>query len=159
MVKIIVACTNKGGIGKLNNLPWQHIKEDMKIFKDITFKNTIVMGRKTWQSLPTKPLKNRTNIIVSTTLINTIDLPENTFCIDNIENAIKKYPNAIYIGGSSIYNYLIDKNLVTEAHISFIKGDFDCDTFININMLRNKPHYIKEHVEYKNFIYLHLVFT
>lgn len=47
MVRIIVACTIDGGIGLDGKLPWNYIKDDMTIFKNITFGNTIVMGRKT----------------------------------------------------------------------------------------------------------------
>ena len=52
-VNFIVACDNKGGIGKNNKLPW-HISEDLKYFKDLTNKNTVIMGSKTYFSIPKK---------------------------------------------------------------------------------------------------------
>jgi len=71
---LILACTIDGGIGIDNKIPWD-IKEDLKLFQEITMKidnnynsykkNAIIMGRKTWDSLPFKPLKNRMNIIIS----------------------------------------------------------------------------------------------
>ena len=64
-IHLIWAQDNRGGIGENGNLPW-HISEDLKNFKKITSGSTIVMGRKTWESLPIKPLPNRDNIIMST---------------------------------------------------------------------------------------------
>ena len=72
---IIVACTDEGIIGVNNTIPW-YIPDDLKYFKTITTgneknKNIVIMGRNTWESLPTqyKPLKDRINIIISNTLI------------------------------------------------------------------------------------------
>lgn len=142
MVRIIVACTIDGGIGLDGKLPWNYIKDDMAIFKNITFGNTIVMGRKTWDSLPQKPLKDRRNIVISSSNIKNNDVIQ----LSSIEDAVAKYPNALFIGGSSIYNYLITNDLVTEAYISIIKNKYDCDT------LRNKKNNrIKEH--------MHILFT
>ena len=67
---IIVAVDEKNGIGKENTIPWK-CKSDMKYFRETTLKtkkeglkNIIVMGRKTYKSLPIKPLPNRINIIL-----------------------------------------------------------------------------------------------
>ena len=72
-MELIVACTKSGGIGKNQTLPWR-IKKDMALFKKITlecpegYNNVVIMGRKTWESIPEKfrPLKDRVNIILST---------------------------------------------------------------------------------------------
>jgi len=66
MYHIIVAQCKNRGIGYENKIPWQ-IYEDMKLFSKKTRgqgNNAIVMGRKTWESLPYQPLLKRTNIIV-----------------------------------------------------------------------------------------------
>lgn len=63
-ISIIAAMDEKRGIGKDNKIPW-HIKEDFKRFRTLTSGHPIVMGRKTWDSLPFKPLPNRLNIVVS----------------------------------------------------------------------------------------------
>ena len=71
-MEAILACTKKGGIGLNGKLPWR-IKEDMMLFKKITTttaatisQNAVIMGRKTWESIPKKfrPLPNRINIIL-----------------------------------------------------------------------------------------------
>ena len=58
---IIVALNEKNGIGLNNKIPWK-CPEDLRWFRYITENNIIVMGRKTWESLPHRPLKNRINI-------------------------------------------------------------------------------------------------
>ena len=64
MISAIVAVDNNWGIGYNGNL-LEHIPEDLKHFKTITTNHTVVMGSKTWDSLPKKPLLNRINIIIS----------------------------------------------------------------------------------------------
>ena len=63
-IHLIWAQDYDGGIGKNGQLPW-YIPEDLKNFKKITLDSTIIMGRKTWDSLPFKPLPNRRNIVIS----------------------------------------------------------------------------------------------
>ena len=64
MISIIVAIAENNAIGKNNDLLW-HIPEDMKRFKQITSGHKIIMGKRTYESLPYRPLKNRTNIVIS----------------------------------------------------------------------------------------------
>jgi len=62
---VIVALDTKSGIIGVNNtLPW-HIPKDLALFKALTINSTIITGRRTWDSLPVKPLHNRRNIIIS----------------------------------------------------------------------------------------------
>ena len=63
-IHLIWAQDKDGGIGKNGKLPW-YIKEDLQNFKNITINQTIIMGRKTWDSLPLKPLPKRRNIVLS----------------------------------------------------------------------------------------------
>ena len=67
-IELIWAQDQQGGIGKNRKLPW-HISEDLQNFKKITSGYPIVMGRKTWESLPFKPLPNRHNIVLSSQLL------------------------------------------------------------------------------------------
>jgi len=66
MIKMIVALNSQGVIGKDNKIPWFY-KGDLKFFKEQTSGHVVIMGRKTWESLPPKmrPLPNRVNIVVS----------------------------------------------------------------------------------------------
>jgi len=65
-LNIICAVSSNGGIGLKGKLPW-HFKSDLHFFSKITSQgnNAIIMGRKTWEGLPYKPLKNRYNIILT----------------------------------------------------------------------------------------------
>jgi dihydrofolate reductase len=63
-IVLVVAIADNGVIGKGGAIPW-HISEDMKRFKALTLGHTVVMGRKTWDSLPKKPLPGRINVVVT----------------------------------------------------------------------------------------------
>nr|AIA18807.1 Dihydrofolate reductase [uncultured bacterium] len=63
-IVLVVAIAQNGVIGKDGLIPW-HISDDMKRFKALTLGHTVVMGRKTWDSLPRKPLPGRINVVVT----------------------------------------------------------------------------------------------
>ena len=67
MINAIVAVNEDWGIGYDGEL-LEHIPEDLKYFKTLTTGNVVIMGRKTWDSLPTKPLKDRKNIVISNSM-------------------------------------------------------------------------------------------
>ena len=67
MMNIIVAVSDNLAIGRGGDMPW-HISDDLKFFKKMTLGHTVVMGRRTWESIGGKPLKNRRNIVVSHTM-------------------------------------------------------------------------------------------
>jgi len=64
MISIIVAISKNYAIGKNNELLW-HIPEDLKHFKELTTNKVVIMGQKTFESLPIKPLPNRINIVIT----------------------------------------------------------------------------------------------
>ena len=64
MISYVVAVSKNGVIGREGGLPW-HISSDLKRFKEITMGKPVVMGRKTWESLPRKPLPGRRNIVIT----------------------------------------------------------------------------------------------
>lgn len=107
MVINLIACiAANGAIGHQNKLLF-YIKEDMENFKKLTMGNTILMGRKTFESLPHGALPNRRNVIVSKQDI----LIEGGEIFHSIEEAIAscKDENLFVIGGESIYRQTIDK--------------------------------------------------
>jgi dihydrofolate reductase len=113
---LIWAQDKNGGIGINGKLPW-HISEDLKNFKTLTLNSTIIMGRKTWDSLPIKPLPKRNNIVLSSTKqagVTTYD------SLDNCLNELKKQglQKVFIIGGRSIYEMFF--HLADYLHISFI---------------------------------------
>jgi dihydrofolate reductase len=160
MVKIILTCTKNGGISYNNIIPWHNIPDIFKLLKIITNNSNIIMGYNTWlYFLNNKPFINNKNIILTKNNKNIIKNIQNIKIYDNIHKTITKYNdhNTFYIGGSIIFNYLIDNNLITEAHINFIDTDYICDKFININKLRNSNYIIQSKQHFKDFTYLHIV--
>src|SRR4051812_14750182 len=110
-IDLIVATDINGGISKNNAIPWS-IREDFRHFNDTTTKtyiqdrlNAVIMGKTTWTTLPMKGLKNRLNIIVSTTLTknDTIGAVAETYIAKSLEEAIKLCVNVgrIFICGGS----------------------------------------------------------
>ncbi len=176
-ISIILACTIEGGIGKDNTIPWQ-INGDLKLFQDITTKidnnynmikkNAIIMGRKTWESLPYKPLKNRINIIISSNPAK-IDTNKNVLVYDNLDRALEYCSNDIsindifIIGGKSLYDLcLFNPNyskFIKYIHLSIIPKKYICDTYIDLkNILKSYKNYnIYDITFHKEFIYIKLI--
>lgn len=160
MVNVVLACCKDGGIGIEGKLPWS-IKEELKLFKMITDNGTVIMGYNTWESLPIKPLSNRINVVLTTNNKNKItENYKNVIVLDDINIALKKYSNnqCFWIGGASIYNYLIDNYLITNLYISRIHQDYETDTKINIDKLYDKEHSIVSRQVFDNFTYLHVTY-
>ena len=103
MKGILVAVSPEGIIGKDNTIPW-HYSADLKRFKRLTTGNTIIMGRKTWESLPIKPLPNRRNIVITRSSIEDIE------CFQSIDDALQTCEGDIwFIGGAGIYQEAMQK--------------------------------------------------
>lgn len=104
MLSIIAAIAENGVIGHENTIPWR-IPEDLKRFKEATIGKTVLMGRKTWESLPEKyrPLPGRTNVVI--TRQKDYRLPYGVRCFANIEEALRLCANeeVMVIGGAEIY--------------------------------------------------------
>lgn len=132
MIFIVVAHDEKFGIGRNNKLAWK-IKEDMQLFKEITKNNTILMGRKTFESLPNgKPLPNRKTLILTRDKTYKVD-DKNVRVVRNIDTIIKRYANNpekhLYVcGGAEIYKQFYES--ASLIFVSIINGEYACDTFL-----------------------------
>ena len=103
----IVAVDNNWGIGYQGQL-LERIPDDLKAFKGITNKGTVVMGRKTWDSLPVKPLSDRTNIIITRNPIPRKGLNVGNFDMPTFKSLLPHLNGRIFvIGGESIYKQLL----------------------------------------------------
>jgi len=148
---VIMATNKKGGIGFKNNLPW-NFKSDMNFFKHITGsnnssfdyildeskkeKNAIIMGKNTWNSLPKKPLPNRHNIIVSTSLN---ESGKNYQTVNNFEEALKvcygmkadsKINDIYVIGGKGLVKEALGHPDLYKLYHTSIDLDAECDVFV-----------------------------
>ena len=136
-IHLIWAQDKNGGIGENGKLPW-HISEDLKKFKQLTLNSTIIMGRKTWESLPIRPLPKRNNIILSSTKqSNGITFHSLEDCLIKLKKMGQK--KIFIIGGRSIYKLFF--NFADYLHISFINIDNkNIDEFfpLKLNQIQNK---------------------
>ena len=124
MLSLIVARGINGAIGKDGTIPWT-IPEDLKFFQRETLGGALIMGRRTWDSLPVKPLARRMNIVVS----RDAGLAEHV--VSDPQAAVAAAQAAGYrrlygIGGEGIYRALLplaDRLLVTEVEVSVPDAD------------------------------------
>lgn len=133
MINAIFACDSMGGIGLNGEIPWGYIKEDMIRFREFTYKQTVVMGSKTWKSMGNKvPLTNRYNVVV-TSKTNSIKNADQIITGDLKKEIMKlrhTHPNDLIwiIGGGEIVEQCFD--MISFWYLSRINYDFKCDTFI-----------------------------
>ena len=121
-VSIIAAVSSNGVIGVNGTLPW-HIPHDLRWFRMHTMNGICIMGRKTWDSLPMKPLKGRINIIISRNHRESDH--ENVFWATSLREALiiaryKNIPNAYIIGGSDIFSQALLLKCVHHIYLTKI---------------------------------------
>ena len=125
MISIIVAISDNMAIGRAGDMPW-HISADLKYFKRVTAGHAIVMGRRTWESIGCRQLKNRQNIVVSRTME-----PADGFQVaPSLKEALAlaRGEEVFVIGGGRLYTQalgLADRLYVTHVH-TVVE---DADTF------------------------------
>lgn len=144
MLSLIVAVAQNNVIGKDNKLIW-HISEDLKRFKEITSGNTIIMGRKTFESLP-GVLPNRKHIIVTRDKNYKVN-SDNVTIVHDLNSLIDQYKNCddevFIIGGAEIYKQALP--YADKLYLTKINNFFDGDTFFpEINYDYFKVEYTSE---------------
>lgn len=131
-ISIVVAASNNLVIGKNNSLPW-HLPTDMKFFKKLTEGSNVIMGRKCWESIPSKfrPLPNRRNIVVSRNLDYPIDggvLINNLIETLHILKEETRDDEIFIIGGSEIYKQSF--KYADKVYLTRIMKEIEGDTFL-----------------------------
>jgi dihydrofolate reductase len=120
MISIIVAISDDLGIGKDNDLLW-HIPEDMKRFRQLTIGKTVIMGRKTWFSLPKRPLQGRRNIVITDVQGEKFEGAEEVGSVKAAADSCRAEEEAFIIGGGSIYRQFMpiaDRLYITHVHLT-----------------------------------------
>ena len=156
MVSIIVAMTRERIIGNNGKLPWD-IPEELNLFRATTRDSTVIMGRKTFESIG-RPLPDRNNIVVSKKLsyVTGVDVCR------SVEEAVEKaktYKTHIrgtfVIGGADVYKEALDKGLVEEMDVSWVKrnypGDVKFPYFDMLQWIATEP---KDYAEFEHVVYL-----
>lgn len=135
MFNIIIATDLFNGIGKNNILPWNfnsdmiHFKKNT-LYNDLNDNNILIMGHNTFKSLKVK-LNNRIYFVITNHIIE--DVITFTNFNDAYVNALTYNTNIWVIGGSQIYNYALNHWACNKIYYTLIKGNFNCDTYFNIN--------------------------
>ena len=127
MISIIVAIAENYAIGKKGDLLC-HMPADLKHFKQITSGHTVMMGERTFLSLPKHPLPNRRNIVLTDVPGKTFEGAETVYSLDEMTAKVDKDEEAFVIGGGMVYRQMMsraDKLYITHIHRSWE----DADTF------------------------------
>ncbi len=125
MITIIAAAAQNNALGKNNQLIW-HLSDDLKRFKSLTLDGYIIMGRKTFESLP-GILPRRKHIVITR---NPDFKKEGITVVQNLEQALGAIPadqEAFVVGGGEIYNQTI--NIADKIELTRVHHTFEADTF------------------------------
>lgn len=125
-ISIIVAIAENNAIGKDNRLLW-HIPADLKRFKQITSGHTVIMGKKTFESLPVRPLPNRDNIVISDIEGDVIPGCIMAYSIDDAMSKCNPVEENFVIGGGSVYRQFLP--LADKLYLTIVRKHYDADTF------------------------------
>lgn len=126
MITIIVATDRNYGIGYNNGL-LAHIPGDLRRFREITMGHCLIMGKKTWESLPNKPLTGRKNIVLTDNELDCFDCAETARSVEEALSLCEAGKEIFIIGGGSVYRQfmpLADRLMVTHIH-----AEFQADTY------------------------------
>lgn len=125
LLSLIAAVATNGVIGKDNAIPWR-IKGEQAFFKQATLGKPVIMGRRTWDSLPKKPLPGRPNLVVSRNRGLVADGASVHGSLDDAIAACGDVPEIMLIGGAALYQEAIGR--ADRLYLSEVRAAFDGDT-------------------------------
>ncbi|OAM26849.1 MULTISPECIES: dihydrofolate reductase [Eikenella] len=125
-ITLIAAVADNGCIGSGNAMPW-HIAEDFAFFKRYTLGKPVVMGRKTWDSLPKKPLPGRRNIVITRQGGWQAEGAERAASLADALAMLADAPEIIIMGGAQIYTQALP--LATDLRLTEVRLTIDGDAF------------------------------
>ena len=177
---IVAFCKSNNGIGMDGQIPWM-LRNDLKNFQQITIKtfkpntkNMVVMGRKTWESLPikSKPLKNRINVVLTRntdpSFKKEIESCKDTYVKNNFNDILEvsdlneqfNLSNVFIIGGEAIYKQALESGKVKKIYVTEIYENFDCDTFFpSVSEIDFNLTYVSKFYSENNIYYRYKEFT
>ena len=119
MISLIAAVGKNYELGKDNKLIW-HFKKDMEYFKEVTTGKTVVMGRKTYESIG-RPLPNRRNIVITSRMLEGVET------VKTVDEILDMHDDIFIIGGASIYEEFI--KYADKIYLTLIDKEYDADTY------------------------------
>ena len=126
MITIIVATDRNNGIGYNNGL-LANIPGDLKRFREITMGHSLIMGKKTWESLPNKPLAGRQNIVITDNELDCFNCADTARSIEEAVSLCKPGNEIFIIGGGSVYRQFMP--LADRLMVTHIDAEYTADTF------------------------------
>ena len=143
-ISIIVAIAQNHAIGKDNLLLW-HIPADLKRFKKLTTGHTTVMGKRTFESLPIRPLPNRRSVVITDIPGEEIDGCTMAYSIADAISKMDEDKENFIIGGGSVYRQFLP--LADQLYLTIVTKDFEADTFLEIDLQDWKTIEREDHLE------------
>lgn len=146
-IAIVVAICHNNGIGMNGDLPWPRLKGDMAYFKQLTMttsdvqkSNVVIMGRKTWESIPAarRPLPGRINIVLSTNADYGKTLPLGVYHATSFDGAMQlidsepmrsRIESVFIIGGEAVYESALKSPRCNKIYMTCVMAPFECDAF------------------------------
>ena len=125
-LSLIVAVADNWAIGKDNSLLW-HISDDLKRFKALTTGHCIIMGRKTYESFPKRPLPNRRNIVITHGNGSGLEGCEVVHSVQEALEQCESDEQPFIIGGATVYRQFLP--FVARIYLTRVFATFDADTF------------------------------
>jgi len=137
----VVAADQNDGIGKSNDLPWPKLKADLKHFRDVTTvapegrRNAVIMGRRTWDSIPPRfrPMPDRLNVVITR---GQLEVPDGVLVASSLDDALAQAAGSdnmerlFVIGGGEIFRQSFAHPHCAEVFLTRLAAQFDCDTHI-----------------------------
>ena len=146
-ISLIVAVASNYAIGKNNDLLW-HISDDLKHFKKITSGHPVIMGKKTFESLPVRPLPARENIVLTDIADEIIPGCTMVYSINQILELCKNKEECFIIGGGSVYKQFLP--LAETLYITWVDKAFEADVFFpeisdnDWKLIENEDHFCEK---------------
>lgn len=150
----IAACDPQGVMGNKGKLPWNY-PEDVKFFAEITAGVPLIMGHRTFLSLPDRYFKGRTSIVFSR---QKFSIPNVIFVSSLTEffSLPEQHEDLYLIGGTEMYSLFLKKQLVREFLLTRIKNSYEGDVFFPLSLLKDwKGLKIRETEEFTIYRYYH----
>lgn len=131
---IIVATGSNGEIGYKQNLPWKDYN-DLSWFKKMTYNDYLLMGRKTWESIPYDKLDGRIVYVLSRECKESFDGKVRWVnCLCNVPKIERQIDSTLWVcGGESIYNYFVNTNKYDNIFLTRFYGSYKADCFFPLN--------------------------
>jgi dihydrofolate reductase len=130
VIRAILAHDAYWGIGKDGGLPWPKNSDDLAWFKESTAGGVVVMGRKTWESLPRKPLPDRENIVIASGAVEGVDISISGDPVQALDYIKEMFDDKDIwvIGGAQLLESCLPA--IEELWLNNVGGVYDCDVFL-----------------------------